>query len=58
MFKECFSYTKCNCCTKTAMCYTYQKYKHLLLDTTFNSNFENKVNNPSKLMEQNQEKLF
>lgn len=43
---NCFSYSKCNCCTKTGECTYYQRNKSQL--NPFRSVFEFKVSNPGK----------
>ena len=44
MLKSCFTYSNCVCCTKTATCITYLKYKNQLSkDKTM---FKTQVNNP------------
>lgn len=47
MLKSCFSYSNCSCCTKTAMCNTYQQHKKELLSEG-KTNFEIKMGNPEK----------
>lgn len=43
---NCFSYSKCNCCTKTGECTYYQYNKSAL--NLHKSVFESQVSNPAK----------
>lgn len=43
---NCFSYSKCNCCTKTGECTYYQQNKNQL--NPFKSVFESQISNPAK----------